>query len=100
MNNGKQCGKRQVWKFEHAQINFNFEVEKFEPPNKRMTPKLVKSNMKTSKAAASNDGRRSGRVTYFQTWNVSAPRERAAASSFGSRRERVLPTMRMTMVVL
>ncbi|WP_345343897.1 hypothetical protein [Candidatus Villigracilis affinis] len=56
--------------------------------------------MKTSKAAASKDGRSNGRVIFFHTWNESAPRERAAASSFGSRRERALPTMRMTMVVL
>ena len=25
LNDGKQRGERQVWKFEHAQINFHFE---------------------------------------------------------------------------
>ncbi|MCK7519745.1 MAG: hypothetical protein MZV64_19485 [Ignavibacteriales bacterium] len=76
-------------------------MENCEPPSRSMTPKAGEVKEEDEQRRQRGwTGRRSGRVTFVQTRKVSAPRERAACSSLGSRLERALPTMRMIMVVL
>ena len=53
-------------------------VEKPGPPSNKITPKLVKSKIKTSKAAARMDGRNKASVIRQKTRGGFAPRLRAA----------------------
>ena len=75
-------------------------VENCGPPSSKITPKLVKSKIKTSSAAARMEGRNRAIVTRQKTRPGFAPRLRAACSRRESRCVMALPTILITMVVL